>query len=129
MDPVVRIFLPYVSDAYTALGVEGVQDDTTILPLVAYLTTGWLVYTVGALVTYFSLAPISFIYYFVWNRATYFPGPKDLPPDNVLYEQVREEIKMSVWAFPFMALLTLPFNLFEFYEMDYHYDDIEEYGW
>ena len=47
---------------------------------------------------------------------------------------VIEEMRISMWAFPFMAVYTLPFNYLGYFHMDNHYDNIEvkialKYNW
>jgi len=131
MDPAVRFLVPFVTEGFHKLGINpyvpllDLPNDDPALP---YIVTSWLLYVIGGMSIYFILGSLSYFYLFVWNRTKFFPGKQDLPPDDVLSAQVREEIRISLWAFPFMAMYTLPFNYMEYLHMDNHYDNIDEHG-
>ena len=131
MDPAVRYFVPYVVDGLTKVGINPYVpflDLPNDIPAVPYVLSSWFLYVFGGMTLYFVLGSLSYFYIFVWNRSKFFPGKNDLPPADVLSKQVSEEIRISLWAFPIMALYTLPFNYMEYLHLDNHYDNIEDYG-
>ncbi|KAK3185597.1 c-5 sterol desaturase [Lecanicillium sp. MT-2017a] len=74
----------------------------------------------GAATLYFIFA--AFSYYFVFDRRLeYHP--------RFLKNQIAQEIKSSLWAIPFIDLLSLPFFLAEVRGYSLLYTDISEYGW
>ncbi|KZS92707.1 fatty acid hydroxylase [Sistotremastrum niveocremeum HHB9708] len=75
---------------------------------------------IGICVLYFLFASLSF--YFIFNHDM-MRHPRFLP------NQVRLEIICSLWAFPGMTLLTLPFFLSEVRGHTRLYDKVEDYGW
>jgi len=134
MDPAVRFLTPYVSMGLKNTGLDLLNNVSQLdipgdTPAVPYIITSWVLYVLGGMVIYFILGSLSFYYFFILNRDKYFPGKKDLPSNDALKSQVLEEIRISLYAFPFMAIFTLPFNYMEYLRLDNHYDTIEEYGW
>lgn len=75
---------------------------------------------IGIFVLYFLFASLSF--YFIFNHDM-MRHPRFLP------NQVKLEIICSLWAFPGMTLLTLPFFLSEVRGHTRLYDKVEDYGW
>ena len=74
----------------------------------------------GATSLYFVFSALS--YYFVFDRRLeYHP--------RFLRNQVRQEIKSSCWALPFINLLTLPLFLAEVRGKSLLYADVSDHGW
>lgn len=74
----------------------------------------------GAATVYFIFA--AFSYYFVFDRRLeYHP--------RFLKNQIAQEIKSSMWAIPFIDLLSLPFFLAEVRGYSLLYTDVSDYGW
>lgn len=75
---------------------------------------------IGASGLYFFFSALS--YYFVFDRRLeYHP--------RFLKNQVRQEIQSSMWAVPFINLLTLPWFLGEIRGYSLLYGDVESHGW
>jgi lathosterol oxidase len=75
---------------------------------------------IGVHLLYFFFS--TFSYYFVFNHAM-------MKHPRFLKNQVRQEIVMSLQAFPAIMLLTLPFFEGEVLGYSKLYNDIDEYGW
>lgn len=75
---------------------------------------------VGIHALYFIFASLSF--YFVFNKDM-------MRHPRFLKDQIRKEIIASLWAFPGMTALTLPFFLSEVRGYTKLYDRVDEYGW
>lgn len=74
----------------------------------------------GATSLYFVFSALS--YYFIFDRRLeYHP--------RFLRNQVRQEIKSSLWALPFINLLTLPLFLAEVRGKSLLYSDVSDHGW
>ncbi|EGS22426.1 uncharacterized protein CTHT_0019590 [Thermochaetoides thermophila DSM 1495] len=80
----------------------------------------FIITQIGATALYFVFSALS--YYFVFDRRLEY-HPK------FLKNQVRQEIVSSMWAVPFINILTLPFFLAEVRGKSLLYTHIDEYGW
>mmetsp|Transcript_24152 Transcript_24152/g.33125 ORF Transcript_24152/g.33125 Transcript_24152/m.33125 type:complete len:294 (-) Transcript_24152:52-933(-) len=135
MDTAVRQFAPAMVSAFGSVGLDCLNNVSSLdqpgesVPAVPYIFTSWVLYVVGGASIYFILGAISYYYYFVWKKQVYFPNKNELPTEKDLADQIGEEIRISLYAFPMMALFTIPFNYLEYLRHDLHYDSIEDYGW
>jgi len=134
MDMAVRVVTPLSVKAFEGVGLSSLNNISALdmpgdVPAIPYIFSSWVLYVLGGAAIYFILGSLSFYSIFVLYRDYFFPGKNDLPSDAELYKQVKEEIKISLFAFPVMALFSIPFNYMEYLQLDNHYDDIEEYGW
>ncbi|KAF3344368.1 Lathosterol oxidase like protein [Verticillium longisporum] len=79
-----------------------------------------LITQIGASLLYFIFS--AFSYYFVFDRRLeYHP--------RFLKNQVRQEIASSMWAVPFINILTLPWFLGEVRGKSFLYSNVSDYGW
>lgn len=79
-----------------------------------------LIAAVGAASLYFIFASLSYFLLFD-RRLEHHP--------RFLKNQVRQEIRSSLWAIPFIDIMTLPFFLGEVRGMSLLYSSPTEYGW
>eukprot|EP01097_Dermamoeba_algensis_P004788 TRINITY_DN3078_c0_g1_i1.p1 TRINITY_DN3078_c0_g1~~TRINITY_DN3078_c0_g1_i1.p1 ORF type:complete len:299 (-),score=39.61 TRINITY_DN3078_c0_g1_i1:242-1138(-) len=96
---------------------------------VAHLATSYFVYGIGGALLYLIISSISFYISFIKGKEKNFPTASHLPPKDVLYAQVYEEISVSLSSIPIMALLTVPFNMMSFWGWSKTYNEVSEYGW
>lgn len=75
---------------------------------------------IGIHVLYFLFASLSFRYIF---------NHEMMKHPRFLKNQIRLEIKSSLWAFPSITLLTLPWFVAEARGHSRLYDSVDEYGW
>ena len=69
---------------------------------------------------YFLFSGLS--YYFVFDHEL-------MKHPKYLENQIRKEIRLSVWGFPITTLVTVPWFLGEVRGYSKLYDDIDDYGW
>lgn len=138
LDPLVfdKAYAYFVPAQTSALNNGSIPDALGLNPLSAapsYNGSAWardnitrqiisilIVTQFGATSLYWVFSALS--YYFIFDRRLeYHP--------RFLKNQVRQEIKSSMWAVPFINILTLPFFLAEVRGKSLLYTDVSDYGW
>jgi len=85
----------------------------------------WLMLASGSYLFYFTFASLSYYFFYLRNRATYYPP--SLPDD--LSDQVKVEIGIAMRMLPRMAILFMPFTWGVLHGYSKIYYDVSDYGW
>jgi len=85
----------------------------------------WLMNYIGGVLFYFSLASLSYYFFFRWKRDQFYPTT--LPED--IDDQIRVEIGIAMKAFPRMSLAFSPFTFGVTRGWTKMYYSVDEYGW
>eukprot|EP01103_Thecamoeba_quadrilineata_P006252 TRINITY_DN15982_c0_g1_i1.p1 TRINITY_DN15982_c0_g1~~TRINITY_DN15982_c0_g1_i1.p1 ORF type:complete len:270 (+),score=19.33 TRINITY_DN15982_c0_g1_i1:67-876(+) len=108
-----------VADSVSWL-IHSPPDSITVRFLANYI-----VLLLGGAFFYLFFASLSFYFFFVWGRKTFYPST--LPSD--LSKQIKVEITNASSSLPIMALLMTPFPLLLQYGYGRIYYSVDDYGW